>query len=146
MFLHAKKLGEEFNDPFASYQFRFDKVDRHFLKLDEINRLVEHRFATKRLSQVRDMFVFSCYTGLAYIDLHNLSLSKIRRSFDGYLWIMLKREKTKVDSNIKLMEVPQSILEKYLGRSLGEIDLNSSSEERILPVITNQKMNEYLGV
>lgn len=77
-----------------------------------------------------------CYTGLSYIDLCNLTKEDIKLAFDGKLWIMIKREKTGVDSNVPLLEIPKQILAKYEGKMKGG---------KLLPVISNQKMNEYLG-
>ncbi|MCD8178731.1 MAG: site-specific integrase [Tannerellaceae bacterium] len=87
----AKSQGELFPDPFVNFQFRFDKVDRDFLVLEEIETLMNKTFKTKRLEQVRDIFVFSCFTGLAYIDLESLSMQHIKISFDGTMWIDKKR-------------------------------------------------------
>ncbi|MCD7938463.1 MAG: site-specific integrase [Tannerellaceae bacterium] len=140
----TKNKGEVFSDPFVSFQYRYEKVDRDFLVLEEIETLMEKSFKTKRLAQVRDIFVFSCFTGLAYTDLESLSMQHIKTSFDGTLWIDKKRVKTGVDSKIKLMDIPRSILEKYIGKKIEKEDLENPSDKKVLPVITNQKMNEYL--
>jgi len=87
------------------------------------------------LEQVRDIFIFSCFTGLAYIDVKKLTENNIRTSFDGKLWIMTKRQKTNVQSNILLLEVPKMILAKYKGKL---------PNGEALPVLSNQKMNAYL--
>jgi integrase len=79
--------------------------------------------------------VFSCFTGLAYIDVKNLTDKEIRTSFDGKLWIMTKRQKTNVQSNILLLDVPKMILEKYKGKAI---------DNKLLPILSNQKMNAYL--
>jgi hypothetical protein len=62
---------------------------------------------------VRDIFVFSCYTGLAFIDVSNLTYDDIQTSFDGKMWIMKKRQKTNTSSNIPLLDIPLEILKKY---------------------------------
>ena len=84
---------------------------------------------------VRDIFIFSCFTGLAYIDVYNLTEKNIRTSFDGRLWIMTKRQKTNVQSNILLLDVPKMVLNKYKG---------ASPNDKLLPILSNQKMNAYL--
>lgn len=132
---YAKNTGLDFIDPFANYKFNFERVDRGYLEQEEIDLIYNKTFATKRLEQVRDMFIFSCYTGLSYIDLCNLTSGNIKTGFDGKLWIMTKREKTGVDSNIPLLEIPRQILTKYEGRI---------KNGKLLPVISNQKMNDYL--
>ncbi len=97
--------------------------------------MMQKKFAIKRLEQVRDIFIFSCFTGLAYVDVRNLRAKDITTSFDGELWIMKKRKKTNVQSNILLLDIPKMILKKYENKLSGDI---------LLPVITNQRMNSYL--
>jgi len=92
-------------------------------------------FITGRLEQIRDIFIFSCYCGLSYIDVANLTNDDIKEAFDENLWIMTKRHKTNVSSNIRLLDVPKKILEKYQGKQ---------KDNKCLPVVSNQKMNEYL--
>lgn len=133
---YARNTGLDFIDPFANYKFNFDRVDRGYLEQAEIDKIYNKAFASKRLEQVRDMFIFSCYTGLSYIDLCNLTEENIRTGFDGKLWIMTKREKTGIDSNIPLLEIPRQILQKYEGKL---------KDGKLLPVISNQKMNDYLS-
>jgi site-specific recombinase XerD len=122
-------------DPFANYKIRLAKVDRGYLPQEDIEKLLKKQFSTKRLELVRDIFVFSCFTGLAYIDVKNLTDKSVRTSFDGKLWIMTKRQKTNVQSNILLLDVPKMILEKYKGKS---------PDNKLLPILSNQKMNAYL--
>ena len=81
------------------------------------------------------MFIFSCYTGLSYVDVCELRAENIKVSFDGNLWIIKKRHKTNVTSNIRLLDIPKAILQKYDGKL---------PDGKILPIISNQKMNDYL--
>lgn len=131
----AKNMGESIPDPFQSFRLRFDTVDREILTQEEIDAIYNKEFITQRLEQIRDVFVFSCYTGLSYIDVANLKEEHIREAFDGNLWIMTKRQKTNIDSNIRLLDIPKAILEKYKG---------TLKDGKCLPVVSNQKMNEYL--
>lgn len=131
----AKNNGWITSDPFANYKIRLKKVDRGYLTQEEIGAIMQKKFSTKRLEQVRDIFVFSCFCGLAYIDVKKLRQENIRTSFDGNLWIMGKREKTDVSFTIPLLEIPKSILDKYKG---------TLPNNMILPVPSNQKMNAYL--
>ncbi len=133
--MYVRNTGVDFINPFANYKFNYEKVDRGYLEQDEIDRIYNKKFASQRLEQVRDMFIFSCYTGLSYIDLCNLTPDNIKTGFDGKLWIMTKREKTGIDSNIPLLEIPRQILKKYEGYM---------KNGKLLPVISNQKMNDYL--
>jgi len=122
-------------DPFNNYKIRISRVDRGYLTQEEIERIIEKEFACKRLEHVRDIFIFSCFCGLAYIDVKNLRENNIRTAFDGNLWIMGKREKTGVGFNIPLLDIPKMILEKYKGKLRNGY---------VLPVLSNQKMNAYL--
>ena len=131
----AKNNGWIHIDPFANFKIRFKKTDRGYLTQQEIDIIMRKKFATERLERVRDIFIFSCFTGLAYIDVKNLRQSNIRTSFDDGLWIIGKREKTGVNYNVPLLDTPKQIIEKYSGKL---------PDEKVLPVMSNQKMNEYL--
>ena len=131
----ARDSGIIQNDPFYKFKFHFDEVDRGYLTQEELDIIANKVFVSKRLSQVRDIFVFSCYTGLSFVDIDNLREEHIQRSFDGNIWIKTKRQKTLVNSNVPLLDVPKAILEKYKNRQ---------PNGKLLPVISNQKMNEYL--
>ena len=81
------------------------------------------------------VFIFSCFSGLAYVDVANLKEDNIRKSFDGNLWIITKRQKTNTDVNVPLLDIPKMILEKYKGKL---------PDGKVLPIISNQKLNAYL--
>lgn len=87
------------------------------------------------MNNVRDIFIFSCFTGLAYIDVKNLTEDNLRTGFDGKLWIMTHRQKTDTNVNVPLLDIPLKILAKYK---------NNLSNKVLLPVLSNQKMNSYL--
>ncbi len=131
----AKNNGWIHSDPFTNFKIRFKKVDRGYLTQDELTTIMQKKFFIKRLEQVRDIFVFSCFTGLAYVDVKNLSENDIQKSFDGKLWIIKKRQKTDIQSNILLLDIPKMILGKYKGMLRGN---------QLLPVISNQRLNSYL--
>lgn len=131
----AKNNGWIKADPFANYKIRIKKVDRGYLSQEEVEAIIAKKFSTKRLEQVRDIFIFSCFCGLAYIDVKKLRKENIRTSFDGNLWIMDKREKTDVSFSIPLLDIAKKILDKYEG---------TLPNGQILPVPSNQKMNAYL--
>jgi site-specific recombinase XerD len=131
----AKNNGWIHADPFINFRIRFEKADRGYLLQEELEKMMQKKFSIKRLEQVRDIFVFSCFTGLAYVDVLNLRAEDITTSFDGKLWIIKKRQKTNVQSNILLLDIPKIILKKYE---------HSLSGHKLLPVITNQRMNSYL--
>ncbi|OAV73855.1 Site-specific recombinase XerD [Bacteroidales bacterium Barb7] len=114
---------------------KFEKSDREYLTEQELEVIMNKEFPVKRLEMVRDIFIFSSFTGLAYIDVKNLRESNIRTSFDGNLWIIGKRIKTGVTYRVPLQDIPQMILDKYKG---------TLPEGVLLPLISNQKMNAYL--
>lgn len=122
-------------DPFSNHKMRYEKVDRGYLTDSELQVIIEKDFGSERLNQVRDIFVFSCYTGLAYVDVSLLTEHDIRESFDGNLWIMTKREKTGVNVNVPLLDIPLSLIQKYKGKT---------GNNKLLPIISNQKTNAYL--
>lgn len=122
-------------DPFIKFKIKYTKTDRGYLTQEEIDIMMKKEFASKRLEQVRDIFILCCFTGLSYIDIRNLNQSNIRTSFDGKLWIMSKRQKTGVSFNIPLLTIAQQIIEKYAGKQ---------PNGKIVPVTSNQKMNDYL--
>ncbi|MFV0554778.1 MAG: site-specific integrase [Mangrovibacterium sp.] len=133
--LLAKSNGWIQADPFVNYKIRQEKVDRGYLTEDEIEIIMKKQFATERLEQVRDIFIFSCFTGLAYVDVKNLTVDNIQKSFDGSLWIKTKRQKTSTSVDVPLLTVPQMILDKYQGKL---------KDGRLLPILSNQKTNSYL--
>jgi len=133
--LIAKNNGWIHLDPYANYKFHTEKTERAFLTEQELESIMQKQFSVKRLEQVRDIFIFSCFTGLAYIDVFNMTDSNIRSAFDESLWIMGKRVKTGVSYRVPLLEIPKRIIEKYKG---------TLPDGKMLPMITNQKMNAYL--
>lgn len=131
----AKNNGWIFTDPFINYKIRLKSVDRGYLTDTELQKIMKKKFATKRLEQVRDVFLFSCFTGLAYADIKSLKASEICISFDGKPWIMKHRQKTDTLVNVPLLKIPLAILNKYEGQL---------PKGELLPVLSNQKLNSYL--
>jgi len=133
--LLAKNNGWITADPFHNYKISFKKVDRGYLIDEELQKLMQKSFTIERLENVRDLFIFSCFTGLAFVDVMSLSKENIRTSFDENLWIMTKRHKTNVNVNVPLLKIPLMILDKYKDKL---------PYGALLPKISNQKMNAYL--
>lgn len=125
-------------DPFANYKGKTKEVERVFLVEEEIQTLISKEFRIERLSQVKDFFLFSCFTGLAYIDIKNLTKEHINIGIDGEKWIFTKRGKTGTPSNIPLLPMAQAILNKYKDHPA------CLNKNRLLPVSSNQKVNSYL--
>lgn len=99
------------NDPFLNWKSKLKIVDREYLTATEIQKMVDKNFSTDRLNQVRDIFVFSCFTGLAYADVKKLSKKDIVIGIDGQNWIKTKRTKTDTRSNIPILPIPQAIID-----------------------------------
>ncbi|WP_438967175.1 site-specific integrase [Flavobacterium sp.] len=125
-------------NPFANYKSKVKEVERVYLSEEEIQSIIEKEFKTERLSIVRDIFLFSCFTGLAYIDVKNLTKSHISFGIDGEKWIFTHRQKTESASKIPILPVTQMIIDKY------ENHPQSNNQEKLLPILSNQKMNAYL--
>lgn len=125
-------------DPFHAYKMSKREVDRTALTAEELAKISKKKFDHERLGQVRDIFLFCCYTGLAYIDVYKMSRSKIITGIDGEKWLVIKRQKTDSPSRIPLLPQALSILKKY------DKDPQCEIKGQLLPVLSNQKMNSYL--
>ncbi len=136
--IRALKSGWLKVDPFADISLSLKETDRPYLTQDELDSILAKTFKNGRLDLVKDLFLFSCYTGLAYADVKKLSRSEIERTSNGMWWIKTRRQKTKERSQIPLLAMAMEIIEKYTVLS------KLQSDELVLPVISNQKLNSYL--
>ena len=133
--IYAQKRGFLLHDPFVNHHFHMEPVDRGFLTDEEILRVANKDLGIQRLELVRDIFIFSCFTGLAYIDVSNLTPDHIV-TMDDKQWIMTKRQKTSVETNVLLLDIPRAIIAKYSHKTY--------RDGKLFPVLTNQKTNSYL--
>lgn len=125
-------------NPFVNIKFHEQEVHKEFLTKEELETLRTKGFDIPRLDLVRDVFLFQCWTGLAFIDVSELTEEHIVPDNEGNLWIRKSRKKTKVMCNIPLLDIPLQILEKYKEHPLCQ------KKGVLLPVMVNQKMNSYL--
>jgi site-specific recombinase XerD len=125
-------------DPFLGYKMSKREVVREILSEEEIDIISAKTFAVERLTVIRDLFLFSCYTGLAYADVKKLKRNEIAKGIDGEQWIFTQRKKTDAPSRIPLLPQALKILQKYESHPL------CVSKEVLLPMPSNQKMNAYL--
>jgi len=125
-------------NPFDSYEIAFDKTERGFLTPIELEIIDKKEIASKRLEFIRDLFVFSCYTGLSYIDAVNLRVSSLILGIDGQKWISTRREKTNTPLKIPILPRALEIIEKF------KSDPRSLNRETVFPLISNQKVNSFL--
>ncbi len=135
---YCLKTGWLQRDPFFGFKMAKREVVRDFLSDDELQSLAAKRFGIDRLSQVRDIFLFSCYTGLAFIDVFQLTPASIAKGVDGKQWIFTSRQKTDTPSRIPLLPQAQELLNKYKDHP------RCINEGKVLPILSNQKMNAYL--
>lgn len=131
----ARNSGQLAINPFAGYLISPEQKDRGFLSKEELNLLVNAKMKNAQYELVRDLFVFSCFCGLSYSDVKNLTKDNLQTSFDGHLWIITRRQKTNTDSSVRLLEVPKRIIEKYKGYT---------RDNRIFPVPSNTSCNSIL--
>jgi integrase len=136
--LSCVKKGWLQRDPFLGFDLSKKEVERPYLTRIEFERITSKEFATDRLNVVRDIFVFSCFTGLAYIDVQKLKRSQIVIGVDGAKWIFTHRQKSKEATRFPLLPSSLQIIERY------KDDLKCMNEGKLLPVLSNQKMNSYL--
>ncbi len=115
-----------------------EEIEKEALTIAELERIESKTFPTDPLSYVKDIFLFSCYTGLAYADVKKLKWSEIAPGIDGNFWIFTNRQKTDTQSRIPLLSPAQAIIEKYRDYP------TCCDSGHVLPVLSNQKMNAYL--
>ena len=124
-------------NPFARYKLKFHKHQSDFLLKHELEAFRNAKTPDEGHKIVRDVFVFSCYTGLSYIDVKRLGKNNVVRGIDGKHWLSLERTKTRYPVKVPLLEEAMEILERYGDR-------RGMDNGALLPVYTNQKVNFYL--
>lgn len=125
-------------NPFDNFKCTSIKVNRDILNQEDLNKLHSKEILNERLNEVRDIFLFCCYTGYAFIDVYSLCNSDLVLGIDGNKWIHTNRQKTGNKSNVPLLPPAQEIVDKYKTHQCRTID------GKLLPVKSNQKMNAYL--
>ncbi|WP_431472006.1 site-specific integrase [Nonlabens sp. SCSIO 43208] len=125
-------------DPFVRWKMTYDKTNREFLSEQELKKLENKVFISERLDRVRDLFVFSSYTGISYVDIMNLTPNHLVLGIDGGNWIMTKRQKTNTTVKVPLLGQALDIVNKYKDHPVTAV--NNS----LLPVLTNEKLNMFL--
>ncbi|WP_166965416.1 site-specific integrase, partial [Yeosuana marina] len=125
-------------DPFMKFEAKYERKERGFLTLEEMQRIENKEFAIQRLQLIKDLFIFSCYTGLSYGDVMNLTIDNLCKGIDGKQWIYTQREKTSIPVKIPLLLKALNIIKKY------ERHPNTIHKQTLFPTISNQKLNSYL--
>jgi len=121
--------------PFIKFKSTFKDVERIYLTWEELNAIEQKTFKIERLNLVKDMFLFQCYTGLAYSDMAKLKSDDVKIGIDGNKWIIINRKKTDVRSAIPLLPKALMIIEKYEAKRIGN---------DLLSCYAIQKFNSYL--
>jgi integrase len=111
--LECVKRGWLQRDPFFGFKMATREISREFLSQEELDRIISKEFSVERIKIVKDIFLFSCYTGLAYVDVHKLKRSEITLGIDGEKWIFIKRQKTETSAHIPLLPICVEILSRY---------------------------------
>lgn len=125
-------------DPFTRFEAKYERKERTFLTLEELQAIENKEFGIPRLQLIKDLFVFSCYTGLSYGDVMGLTDTNLSLGIDKKQWIYLLREKTGVPVKIPILSKALAIIEKY------KTHPNSINKKTLFPNISNQKLNSYL--
>ncbi|MDR3697721.1 site-specific integrase [Mucilaginibacter sp.] len=125
-------------DPFIKYKYKVKEVKRDFLNADELEIMANKKFVSERVATVRNIFLFSCYTGLAYADVKKLKRSEIVTGIDGQKWVHTSRQKTDTNSRIPLLPKALELMDAYADHP------QCVNDGLLLPVLSNQKMNSYL--
>jgi len=134
----ALKLEWILKNPFQQFQLKFDKYDRQYLTERELHVLENMHYTNERLEKVKDCFIFSCYTGLSFIDAKGLTKKHITLGIDNTYWIFTKREKTDEMVKVPILPKAMEILEKYTSI------VDAQYTDVLLPLSSNQKTNSYL--
>lgn len=124
--------------PFNQYKSLYVWRERDVLNQEEIDILMNAEIKIARLAEVRDVFIFCCYTGFAYIDTFNFERDAVLRGLDGEFWLKAHRQKTKVKESVPLLPIPLKIIERYRNHEY------CVKYNKLLPINTNQRYNAYL--
>lgn len=116
----ARNEGVVMNDPFADYRLRNEYVHRSYLTEEELARLIALKELSPGMQLVRDAFLFSCFTGLSFVDLRALEVRHVVQ-FEEHCWIETSRQKTGQQVQVRLSELPLAIIEKYAPEDAGLI-------------------------
>ena len=125
-------------NPFTAFKLKFKRHEMEFLQEDELSRIESRDLEDPMLRRVRDLFAFSCYTGLAYVDLVRLKPSNILTAMDGIKWIKTTRKKTDIPVNVPLLKPAIAIMDKI------RTEKDSDQWETLFPKVSNQEMNRCL--
>ncbi|MCC4211515.1 site-specific integrase [Leeuwenhoekiella parthenopeia] len=125
-------------NPFLNFKSTLEPRERTFLSAENFKKIEKIDLKSNRLSRVRDLFIFSCYTGISYGDLVLLKSDNLTIGVNGKLWIVTRRMKNGNSVKVPLLKKAITILDKYKN------DIACEITQTLLPKISNQKVNQYL--
>lgn len=141
----AIKKGLIRDNPFEDYEISMEETDRGYILKEDVEKLMKCVPPHPRYELVKDLFIFSCFTGLAYADIKKLTRNNIQSFFDGHQWIISRRKKSEIASNVRLMEIPKRIIEKYIGTTRNEfifaVPTNVTCNNHITKLIEQAEIN-----
>jgi site-specific recombinase XerD len=126
------------SNPLNQFKCTYSSPDREILNQEELNQIIEKKFSTNRMNEVRDVFIFCCYTGFAYSDIYQFEQNAITKGLDGEYWLSTNRQKTGTKESVPLLPIPLEIIQKYQENDYC-VKFN-----KLLPVNSNQRYNTYL--
>ena len=132
----AIKKGLIKQNPFEDYEISMQETDRSYLLKEDVEKLMLLKLSKPKYELVKDLFIFSCFTGLSYIDIKKLKWGNIQSFFDGHQWIISRRKKSDVSSNVRLLEIPKRIIEKYRGLTRNDY---------VFPMPSNATCNSHVA-
>jgi len=125
-------------NPIGGFKCPYKDPDWDYLEMEELISMNNKQIDIKRLEEVRDVYIFCCFTGYAFETVYNLSEDDVDTGLDGRIWISRDRSKTDNETAVPLLPIPLAIVEKYKNHS------HRISTKRLLPVNSNQRYNGYL--
>lgn len=125
-------------NPFERFKCTYKSPERVVLTQEEIDTMINTVFMVKRLEEIRDVFIFCCYTGFAYADVYKFKSSDVSVGIDGEYWIVTHRQKTGERESVPLLPRAMEIVEKYADHPI------RLRHDKLLPVMSNQIYNNYL--
>lgn len=125
-------------DPFASFKDKFKDVEQVFLYTDELKRIIETDIQSERLSPIKDIFLFACFTGFAYTDCKKLKQQDLFTDMKGRKWVTIYRTKSRTPCRVPLLPFAEQIIRKYEQHPI------CLKDGVLLPIPSNQQYNKYL--
>lgn len=126
------------SNPFNNFRCSYHSPERDILTQSDLDVLMNKKFATERLREVRDVFIFCCYTGFAYADLYNFEKNAVMIGLDGNYWLSTNRQKTGTKEKVPLLPIALEIIDRYNEHEY------CVKYNKLLPVNSNQRYNNYL--